>query len=71
MVKAGETCSEHAGIVARLNNHDEVVGMLRTEIEKMRKTLNWLSIAIAAMALSGLGLDGSEILNAAGKIVGQ
>jgi uncharacterized protein YegL len=57
--------------VERITNHDQVVAMLRDEIEKMRKTLNWLSIAIAAMALSTLGADGVGLIDKASKLVGQ
>jgi uncharacterized membrane protein (DUF441 family) len=64
-----EQCTAHAGLVVRLDAITEATQDLRREVTRMRRSLNWLTICVASIAVSVLGADGVKILTEAAKLV--
>jgi len=62
-------CTAHSEIIARMENYNEAYRELKDEITRIRKTIQWLTIAVATIAASALGTDGVAVVRDAIKVV--
>lgn len=69
MVENHRECTAHGEIIAKLENYNEAYRELKDEITRIRRSLQWLTVAVATIAASALGSDGVAVVKEAIKVV--
>lgn len=69
MVNNHRECTAHSEIIARMENYNEAYRELKDEMSRIRRSLQWLTVAVATIAASALGTDGVAVVREAIKVV--